>query len=246
MDAPSRGVSAPSGASIERAPRAPLPAERHGHWCWEGAIGTARFAFYGKATTGREPDVLAALESGGVDVATLRQIHSARVLDAAEAGERGEGDALVTHRAGLALRVVTADCVPVLLASPTALAAVHAGWRGLRDGILGSAASRLAGDGAVHAVIGPAIGGCCYEVGPEVAGAVAQRAGSPVVILQRAEGQRPHLDLRLSAALELRRAGVERISIVEACTRCEDARLWSYRRDGRRAGRNLALVWREA
>jgi hypothetical protein len=234
---------------MSRSSRAAPPSfdavERDGHWCWQGAVGTARFAFFGKASTGEERDVLAALERARLELATLRQIHSARVVEA-EAGECGEGDALVTRRAGLALRVVTADCVPVVLASPNAVAAVHAGWRGLSAGILGAAAGRLLEDGPVEAVIGPAIGGCCYEVGSEVAGAVAMRAGSTSVILDRGEGRRPHLELRQAARLELERAGVEGIVTIDACTRCDARRLWSYRRDGKAAGRNLAVVWREA
>jgi polyphenol oxidase len=233
-------------SSASRDALASLPAtERDGHWCWQGAVGTARFAFFGKAIDGAERDVEAALERAQLELATLRQIHSARLVEA-RAGDCGEGDALVTGRAGLALRVVTADCVPVVLASAGAVAAVHAGWRGLSAGILTTAARRLLDEGPVEAVIGPAIGGCCYEVGPEVADAVAERAASRSVILDRGEGRRPHLDLRQSARLELERAGVDGIVTIDACTRCDAQRLWSYRRDGRGAGRNLTVVWREA
>ena len=65
------------------------------------------------------------------------------------------------------------------------------------------------------------------------------------MILERGEGRRPHLDLVLAARLELAAAGVEEIATVDACTRCEVERLWSYRRDGERAGRNVALIWRD-
>jgi YfiH family protein len=221
----------------------PTPTTRDGHWCWRGELGAAQFAFYGKSSGGDQRDVDAALEHAGLELAWLRQVHSARVVDA-EAGDCGEGDALITRRAGLALRVATADCVPVLLAARQAIAAVHAGWRGLAGGVLTAAASRLLGDGPIGAVIGPAIGVCCYEVGSEVAAAVAQRAGTAAVIRGRGGGRRPHLDLRQAARLELERAGVGEIVMLDACTRCDAERLWSYRRDGKRAGRNLALVWR--
>jgi purine-nucleoside/S-methyl-5'-thioadenosine phosphorylase / adenosine deaminase len=224
--------------------RPPSPSIEDGHWCWRGAAGTARFAFYGK-TAGHadESHLDAAIARAGVELATVRQVHSARVVEAAP-GPCGDADALTTRRAGLALRVVTADCVPVLLASSEAMAAVHAGWRGLAAGIVGAAARALAGTGPVLAIIGPAIGACCYEVGPEVADQVASRAASAAVIVDRG-ASRPHLDLALAARLELTRAGVAEIVTIDACTRCSPDRLWSYRRDGARAGRNVALIWRE-
>jgi YfiH family protein len=239
-------VAAPDERVAPTPPAAPVAVERDGHWCWSGRLGTARFACYGRPLDGggrdAESRLIEALERDGLELATLRQIHSARILEAVS-GDCGEGDALISSRAGLALRVVTADCVPVLLASPSGIAAVHAGWRGLRSGILTAAARRLAPGQPLEAVIGPAIGGCCYEVGTEVANEVADHAGSRSVVLDRGAGRRPHLDLRLAARLELERAGVERITTLDACTRCDAERLWSYRRDGRGAGRNLALLW---
>jgi YfiH family protein len=251
-----KGFSAPtpsldavaSGVATE-----PPPVESAGHWCWQGTLGEARFAFYGKAAptaSGGAPagerDLEAELERAGIALARLRQIHSARVLEVGAAGLAGDGDALVTRAPGLALRVVTADCVPILLAAPDAIAAVHAGWRGLAEGVLSEAVRALGRvERPLRAIIGPAIGGCCYEVGREVAEPVARRAGSDKVIRERAHGLRPHLDLALAARLELAAAGVEEIAIVPACTRCAAERLWSYRRDGKRAGRNVALIWRD-
>ena len=104
-------------------------------------------------------------------------------------------------------------------------------------------------------MIGPRIGGCCYEVGHDVAEQVARRAGSdsalgrePLgrgVVIDRGPDRRPHLDLGLAASLELLHAGVEDIVTFDACTRCDAAKWWSYRREGKGAGRNVALVWRE-
>jgi YfiH family protein len=228
--------------------RAPVATAADGHWCWSGTAGEAHFVFYGKACnaeSGGERAIEAALERSGIGLATMRQIHSARILDA-RPGPNGDGDALIARGRSLALRVVTADCVPVLLAGPEAIAAVHAGWRGLAAGILEAAVAAL-GDGErpLRALIGPSIGGCCYEVGPDVAEALAKRAGSAGVILDRGPGRRPHLDLGLAARLELGRAGVEQVTTIDACTRCDAERLWSYRREGKRAGRNVALIWRE-
>jgi YfiH family protein len=232
---------------------APVAVVSDGHWCWRGTLGTARFAFYGKAAStakrgelASERDVEAELERLGIALARLRQVHSAQVLEVAAAGAAGDGDALVTRATGIALRVVTADCVPVLLASSDAIAAVHAGWRGLAADVLGEAVRALGSvEHPLRAIIGPAIGACCYEVGREVAEPVMRRAGSDAVILEQGDGNRPHLDLRLAARLELAAAGVEEITDVPACTRCAGERLWSYRRDGKRAGRNVALIWRD-
>jgi polyphenol oxidase len=240
----SREVGAHSGAGEAGSRRAPSPVEAHGHWCWSETLGTAQVSFFGKAVEGSRGDPEASLLPHGLGLATLRQIHSARVVEAAP-GPCGDADALVTRRTDLALRVVTADCVPVLLAAPGALAAVHAGWRGLAGGIVTAAVNQLGTKHPIEAVIGPAIGGCCYEVGWEVADRVARSAGSEGVVLQRGAGERPYLDLQLAARLELERAGVADVVTISACTRCEEARLWSYRRDGKGAGRNVALIWRE-
>jgi len=186
-----------------------------------------------------------------VDVAWVRQIHSAQVLDAAP-GCRGEGDALVTDRQGLALAVVTADCVPILLASREVgggIAAVHAGWRGISKQIVVGALTRLrARPASVLAWIGPAIGPCCYEVGPEVVQAVARACGvgrTEELVRPNPDPTRsnPHLDLVWAVETQLRAAGVEDIRRLGGCTRCHPRELWSYRRDGSAAGRNLAYVW---
>ena len=90
--------------------------------------------------------------------------------------------------------------------------------------------------------IGPAIGACCYEVGDEVALEVAAASAPEVVVPGRAE--RPHLDLAAAALAQLRRAGVGAVVRVAACTHCDETTLWSYRREGKGAGRNLAFIWR--
>lgn len=182
----------------------------------------------------------------GVEQAWLRQVHSACVLEAS-AGASGEGDALVTSLPGLAATVVTADCVPVLVASPEAVAAVHAGWRGVVAGVVPAALDELRARGGLEravAWLGPAIGACCYEVGEEVAARVAAAAGTDV--RRAGERGRPHLDLSRAVAAQLAAAGVERIVRVEACTRCRAEWLWSHRRDGDGCGRNLAMIWRRA
>lgn len=181
-------------------------------------------------------------------LAWARQVHSAIVLEAC-AGLCGEGDALFTERTDLALGVVTADCVPVLLAGARAIAAAHAGWRGLASGILPRAVERLVQElgerpAELQAWIGPAIGPCCYEVSDEVAEQVAR--ASTRRARQPGTGERPVLDLHRAAAAQLAQTGLVRISALGICTRCHPANLWSYRRDGAGAGRNLSFIWRRS
>jgi YfiH family protein len=163
---------------------------------------------------------------------------------AAGEGVCGEGDALWTDLAGLALSVVTADCVPVVLADPVAgrVAAVHAGWRGVVAGVVAEAVRALdVPPEELAAWVGPAIGACCYEVGEDVAGEVASVAGEECVMVR--PGRRPHLDLVAAVRSQLVDAGVPAPRVVLRCTRCDPETLWSYRREGRGAGRNHAFVW---
>ena len=177
-------------------------------------------------------------------LARLRQVHSADVVRA-RTGDCGSADALWTDEPELALAIATADCVPVLLAGHGRVAAVHAGWRGLVAGIIPRAVESLGGGGSgVRAWIGPAIGPCCYEVGEEVAAAIA--GASDEGALRRHPDRRPHANLVAAARWQLAQAGVAAVAAVETCTRCSPELLWSYRRDGTAAGRNLAFIWRTA
>jgi polyphenol oxidase len=153
-------------------------------------------------------------------------------------------DAALSRAGGPAVGVVTADCVPILLAveGGAAVAAVHAGWRGLAAGVVEATIERLrtAVPGrALVAAVGPAAGGCCYEVGLEVIAALAPAAQR----LAPGPRGRPLLDLGGVTVDRLRAAGVapDAIERVGPCTICGAG--WpSYRRDGDRAGRALAFI----
>ncbi len=158
-----------------------------------------------------------------------------------------EADGLVTTTRGVLLGIATADCVPVLLRSRTgrAIAAVHAGWRGASAGVLEAAVERLAALGAppatLEAVIGPAIGPCCYVVGSEVRDAFRARSGDVTTAAWSARDGRLIVDLRAAATALLRAAGVADVTVVGPCTSCDPS--WcSYRRDGERAGRQLSVI----
>jgi YfiH family protein len=183
------------------------------------------------------------------DVRRPVQVHGAVVLSADSGGVLGEADASVATRPGLAVGVVTADCVPVLVAAgPHAVAAVHAGWRGLARGVIPRALEALAqaAPGArLVAAIGPSIGPCCYEVDAPVIEAMRERFGVAVEpALRPARPGHALLDLAALARAALLVAGVpaESIGVVGACTRCDAARFHSFRRDGPRAGRLLSWI----
>jgi len=221
------------------------PELRQGFAVWARDSHGVRTAFVGR---GPSADRRAALAAASPDrelprLAWPRQVHSAQVL-IARPGECGEGDALVTSESGLAVAIATADCVPILIAGEHRLAAVHAGWRGLTSEVLAAAVAALGEPAAsLHAIIGPAIGPCCYEVGEDVAARVAAVSDAAVIVAGR--GARPHLDLQAAAGRQLSRLGVE-VDSIPRCTRCHPRELWSYRRDGAAAGRNLAFLWRAA
>ena len=146
-------------------------------------------------------------------------------------------DALVTTERERVLGVATADCVPVLLATDTAVGAVHAGRRGVQAGVVAAAVGALDGT-RLRAAVGPAIGGCCYEVPAEMQAAVLEVA--PAAEATTTWGT-PSLDLATAVAEELADLGAS-VTRLTACTRC-DAGWFSHRADPD-AGRQLGLVVR--
>jgi YfiH family protein len=172
----------------------------------------------------------------GADVGRLAlnyQFHSV-LVHRARAGSRGErGDGLWTDEPDLPILAMSADCLPVAVARTNgeapAVAVVHAGWRGLLDGILERAVSVL-GSGELAAAIGPGIGPCCYEVGEEVAAPFRRAFGLGLV----RDGK---LDLWSAAERALRAAGCARVDRVDLCTACTPERFFSHRRDDGITGR---------
>ena len=103
--------------------------------------------------------------------AVIHQVHGHEVIRVDAAGVAGHADALWTTEPGLPLAVFTADCFGVVLGSPGAVGVAHAGWRGVRSGVVGALREEMAMNGhqPINAVVGPGIRSCCFEVGPEVA-----------------------------------------------------------------------------
>lgn len=182
------------------------------------------------------------------DWISLDQIHSARCLQVTSLvpGRIGQGDALITNLPQAALSVRTADCVPILLVDPIrrAVAAVHAGWRGILTGVASSAVEALqTGFGsapeALEAALGPCVGPCCYEVGPEVAAEF-----QPWFPERNDLTGRARIDLAEALRRQLTAAGLRPDRIVAAgiCTCCRADLCHSYRRDGRQAGRMVSGI----
>jgi hypothetical protein len=182
-----------------------------------------------------------------------RQVHGRVVLHVTRESDEslGDADALVCATPGVAIGILTADCLPVLIATPSgAVAAAHAGWRGLAAGVLAAAVEALGRvardvDRAV-AVIGPRIGAECYEVDEPVVRALAARFGDATfAALVPTRPSHFRLDLAALAAVDLANAGIPRPGIAavsDACTACDRERLHSYRRDGPDAGRLVHYI----
>ncbi len=191
------------------------------------------------AALGRDPDgIVFARQVHGAELLTHdRAQHCDFVPDSGNKSQRStdlpEADGHVVRDAGLTPLVFAADCLPVALAGPGGMAMLHCGWRGLAGGIVARGVEAIA---ATDAAIGPGIGPCCYEVGPEVLESFAQLEGVATGRL---------LDLPEIARRLLREAGVERVESAGLCTRCEPELFFSHRRDEGRTGRQAGLVWIE-
>jgi YfiH family protein len=257
------GRGDPDGHTVWRVPQwSAIPHLVHGFLGRAQGIGPGSFDL--RIVAGR---LTAAGESPRI-VLAARQVHGADVLSpelpewtALAAGDPSErlpaGDALVSASADVILTIRTADCVPILLVAPAAraVAAVHAGWRGLLGGVIENAVAALgdrygAKPATIEAAIGPAIGGCCYEFGVEHRDQFMARYGSQAAGAWRPGPRgREHLDLRTLAALALQSAGLDPrvIRTVGPCTAEHPESLHSYRRDGAGAGRQISYIgWRAA
>lgn len=209
-----------------------------------------------------EPQLAAAI--GAARIVSADQVHAADVVDAEDAAEDGtrlRADILRSSRPDLGVAVRAADCAPILLASRDGrvVAAVHAGWRGTAAGAAAVAVASLERDygvrpGDLVAAIGPCIGACCYEVGPELVDAFAS-AGHARYLVERwfatpppPRGSRERPPLRLDVALanrdQLLLAGMSEVDVHVSglCTAMHLDVLTSYRAEREQAGRLVAAI----
>lgn len=200
---------------------------------------------------------LSALRLHDSKLATLHQVHSDRVCiikDFSGQWNQSEGDALATQVEGVALAVQIADCLPILIADPvtSAVAAVHAGWKGALSRILFKTIrqmQRVFGSDPTQlvAAIGPGIRVCCFEVGSDVAELFdAEYPGCGLVEPVVARPDKYLIDLGKALDNQLRDAGIKRENSHDmgACTRCNTNEFFSYRAEGPRSGRMMALIAR--
>jgi polyphenol oxidase len=188
----------------------------------------------------------------------MRQVHSADVFERRREGDSRppsrrdddwpEADIAVSHDSAVAVSVRAADCVPILLADRRtgAVAAIHAGWKGTAAGATMVAVQSLASRFGTNpedviAAVGPSIGPCCYEVGPDLASHFASHAQASQWFTRDAK---PRLDLWRATRDQLAGAGVppQQIHVCALCTFDHPALFHSYRRDGRNAGRLVAAI----
>jgi YfiH family protein len=179
-------------------------------------------------------------------LSTLRQIHSNQVLEADHAGCLGQGDALISNRPGVTLAVRTADCLPILLADPRnrAVAAVHAGWRGTVARIVPQTVQAMVERFGTRpddllVAIGPGIGPCCFEVGPDVATQFA-----PFFPERNDLGEFTRIDLAETNRRQLRRndGTLGQVATADLCSFCRSDLFLSYRRDREKAGRMISVI----
>lgn len=221
------------------------PRDRDDAWemrqCWSDAIG---------------------LDAGKLVLTGL--VHGADVLeitpDRAGAGSSpdresaGIADALITNHPDIAITVTHADCLSILILDPEhrAIAAVHAGWRGTVDDVTGATIRAMhdtyGSDPADLLVyLGPAIGGCCNEVGPEVTAAWREQARNLGPLAELAitkPGPKEHFDVPRANTLLLQRLGVqpEHIEVSAVCTKCSTEHWFSHRGHGPGAGRQASMI----
>ncbi|RUS59866.1 peptidoglycan editing factor PgeF [Pseudorhodobacter sp. E13] len=197
--------------------------------------------------------VAAAMDVPPNHLQTVHQVHSADVVTLTEPlTDRPRADAMVTATPGLALGILTADCQPVLFADPQAgvIGAAHAGWRGVKDGVLEATLAAMEALGAdrarTTAVIGPCISQAAYEVGPEFLESFLDDDPDHARFFAGGTGDRAMFDLPAFGLARLRAAGIGHAEWTRHCTYADEERFFSYRRTTHRGeadyGRLISVI----
>jgi len=191
----------------------------------------------------------------GIHPVSVHQVHGVAAHLAESPGQPGvvaaDADMVATNTPAVPLMVQAADCVPIVIIDPvhTAVAVVHAGWRGTALGAATSAVDtmhRFFGSAAsdLLVAIGPAIGACCYEVDASVASQVAAACTDRTNVVHETFGSRPHVDLSAALHAQLLTSGVPsgQVALSRLCTACNPGLFYSHRGEGEPTGRFAALV----
>ncbi len=175
----------------------------------------------------------------------LQQVHSNRVIQLTHNTADPQADASFTHQSGIVCAIVTADCLPILLSSKDGgiIAALHAGWRGLLNGIISRTVKAL-GKQHLIAWLGPAIGANCFEVGTEVKDQFVSKSAMFNAAFTQNNQHHYLADIYQIARLELKALGITGVYGGGFCTVTDHQRFYSYRRDGE-TGRMATLIWRD-
>ncbi|AEJ43163.1 peptidoglycan editing factor PgeF [Alicyclobacillus acidocaldarius] len=195
------------------------------------------------------------LSSAGMQAEALclvRQVHGHRVIRVdAPTDSAFEADGMVTDVPGLALAILVADCAPVLLYDPVrrAVGACHSGWRGTVQQIVACAIERMRDEygtnpGDLHVAIGPCIRRCCYEVDDVVADHVRNTPLERALLPRFRRPRKYVFSLPHAIRLTAEACGVQPDHVYDAgvCTSCRNGHLFSHRREGERAGRQMAVI----
>lgn len=229
----------------------------HGFTTRRGGVSEGTFSSLNLAAASDDPANIAtnwqrlqaALDCTDHKVITVSQVHgrAVHVVTPDNCGTTPEADAVMTDQPGTLVAVRTADCVPVLLAASDgrAVAAVHAGWRGIVAQVIPAAVAAMhkrfgVTAAQIVAAVGPAISVEHYEVGREIAKAFTDLQLKPAVS-RRLYG-RPHVNLPLAARLQLEAAGVTAIDTTDECTYTNAGWFYSHRRDNGDTGRQAAVI----
>ncbi len=224
-----------------------------GGFTWRGPEDVNNFRLPGDAIDPPLPFAALCDRLGATSMIVGEQVHGRRVFSLTSGARKGwlvvpECDGLVTPTPGIALVVRAADCVPILLwVEGSCVAAVHAGWRGLASGVVAVAVARLLRLGHrasdIYAALGPAIGPCCYEIGPAAATKLSALPGGEEAVLRRGGGSW-FADLPMLVRAQLSATGIRGAHILSPgeCTSCRDDLFFSYRRDGTASGRQVGVI----
>jgi hypothetical protein len=246
-----------------------LDGTRHGFFSREGGVSDGIYSSlncgFGSGDDREKVAInrgraMAKLDLAADRLVTTFQIHSAKVVEVTapwRPEDAPRADALVTRVPGVALGILTADCVPVLLADPDArvIGAAHAGWKGALGGVLEATLEAMEALGAdrakIRAGIGPAISRRSYEVGPEFPEPFLEQCGQNADFFCHGARQGHfHFDIKGYAARRLALAGLSEIQCLPCDTCAEEARFFSYRRSCLRQetdyGRGLSAIALEA
>ncbi|MDP9142541.1 MAG: peptidoglycan editing factor PgeF [Pseudomonadota bacterium] len=252
---PTRSETVHCGSWLEADWPAP-PGVRAGQTLRNGGVSTAPFDTLNLAThVSDNPEAVAANREhlrAALQLVDepqwLRQVHGVRAVSLPAADPEPEADAAWTTRSGLACAVLTADCLPVLFSAVdgSVVAAAHAGWRGLANGVLESTIAAMATPPAqLQAWLGAAIGPAAFEVGPEVRSSFVGQDATLEAYFERGRDDRWVADLYALARARLRRAGITAVYGGNRCTYSEPDAWFSYRRTPR-CGRMASLIWIDA